>query len=173
MILERSRIATFVGAFIAVALQLLIAPNIAISSALPNFVAAYVIVLSVTRPQPASTVLAFLLGLLYNLVAGGPVGGMALLLVLVAFLASRAFAALANDTLFMPIAILVVSSLVVELLYAALLMLLGLDVALLDALAQRVLPCALYDSVVGLVMYPLVLKFVAGATTPREPTSVR
>ena len=37
---------------------------------------------------------------------GGPVGGMAFVLVLVTFLASRLFMALNNDTLFMPVAIM-------------------------------------------------------------------
>lgn len=168
MTLGRSRVATLIGAVAVFALQLIFAPSLSLFGAMPNFVVAYVIVLSIARPVPPATVLAFVMGMLYGLAVGGPVGGMALLLVLVAFLASRAFSVLANDSLFMPIAILVASSLAVELLYAALLVLLGLDVGLFDTFVRRALPCALYDSVAGLVLYLVVIKFVVGSSAPRE-----
>lgn len=169
MMLERSRVATLVGALVAFSLQFVVAPNIAILGAMPNFVVAYAIVLAVARPATSPTPLAFGLGLLYNLAAGGPVGAMAFLLVLVTYAASRALSVLANGALFMPIATLFVSSIVVELLYAVLTVSLGFEAELFSALIGRALPCALYDCVAGLALYPLVLKFVVGSGAPREP----
>ena len=112
----RGVVAAGLGAVIAVLLQVVVAPNIALASALPNFVLAYALVLAVVRPDRTGPVLAFVLGLVFDLLGSGPVGAMAFLLVLVTFLASRAFSVLDNDTLFMPLVILVVSTLVVELL---------------------------------------------------------
>lgn len=166
------RIAAGAGAVIAVLLQVIVAPYIALFSAVPNFMAAYALVIAVTRPQSCGLVMPFVLGLLFDLVGGGPVGACALLLVLATFLLSRASALVDNGTLFMPLAMLLASTLAVELLYGVLLMACGLDVSLLEALVTRGLPCALYDAVVGLVMFPLVVRFVVrrGARQPDVPT---
>ena len=56
----------------------------------------------------------FVLGLVFDLVSGGPVGAMAFLLVLMTFLAARAFAVLDNDTLFMPLVIFVAATVLVD-----------------------------------------------------------
>ena len=50
----------------------------------------------------------------FDLMGGGPVGALAFVLVLVTFLASRLFMALNNDTLFMPVAIMLALLLLVE-----------------------------------------------------------
>ena len=67
-----------------------------------------------------------------------------------------------NDTLFMPLAILVASLLLTQVLYGALTLALGTGGSLVDALVYRALPCALYDAVVGLVVYPLAARFLVG-----------
>ena len=162
--MNRDSLAVLIGAVIAVFAQIVIAPNIAILAAAPNFLAAYVLVVAIVRPTNSSLVLAFVLGLLYDLLGYGPVGSMAFLLVLAAFAASRAFSVLNNDTLFMPLVILVVSLLVIEMLYAAFLVALGFSAGMVDAFLYRALPCALYDCVIALLFYPLAVRFlVAGS----------
>ena len=169
----RGVVAAGLGAVIAVLLQVVVAPNIALASALPNFVLAYALVLAVVRPDRTGPVLAFVLGLVFDLLGSGPVGAMAFLLVLVTFLASRAFSVLDNDTLFMPLVILVVSTLVVEA------FLCGVPDG--DGILRRsprrlsvprALPCALYDCVVALVMFPLALRFLA-SRDPQQPGKPR
>lgn len=170
MIEPKERIALVVGAVCALLLQIVLSPNIAIAYAMPNFVAAYVLVVAVLRPGRPPLALAFVLGLAYNLFAGGPVGAMAFLLVLAAFIASRAFQVLANDALLMPLATLVVASVAVEFLYGALVVATGsTDVGLLDALVTRALPCALYDCVAALVLFPIVMKLVVRTGAPKSP----
>ncbi|WP_172136673.1 rod shape-determining protein MreD [Adlercreutzia sp. ZJ473] len=166
------RIAAGVGAAMAVLLQVVVAPHIALFAAVPNFMLAYALVIAVTRAQSCGLVMPFVLGLLFDLIGGGPVGACALLLVLATFLLSRASALVDNGTLFMPLAMLLVSSLAVELLYGVLLMACGMDVSPLQALVYRGLPCALYDAVIGLVMFPLVVRFVVrrGTQQPGTPT---
>lgn len=158
--MNRDTLAVIVGAVIAVLAQLVIAPNIAIASAMPNFPAAYVLAVAIVRPANSTLVLAFALGLVYDLIGFGPVGAMALLFVLAAFAASRVFMILDNESLFMPIVILVVSMLAIELLYTMILSGLGLVSGVGAAFLQRALPCALYDCVAALVFYPLALRFV-------------
>ncbi|OUO90860.1 rod shape-determining protein MreD [Gordonibacter sp. An230] len=173
MSLTRENIVVAVGAVVAIVLQVVVSPNVAIFSAQPNFLLAYVLAVAIANPLGAGPVLPFVLGLLADLLGTGPVGGMALLFVLVSFVASRAFAVLDNDTLFMPLAILVAASFAVETLYGALLIALGLPVGPVDAFFYRALPCALYDCVAGLVLYPLVARLVADGTQDRRPRAPR
>ena len=145
MNVTRDGIAVAVGAVIAVLLQIVVAPNIALFGAMPNFVVAYALLVAIVRPATAGPVMPFVLGLVFDLVSGGPVGAMAFLLVLMTFLAARAFAVLDNDTLFMPLVIFVAATVLVE---------------------------ALYDCVIGLVLYPLAARVLAGAA-PAQPGTPR
>ena len=167
----RATAALAVGAVFAVLLQVMLAPNIAITQALPNFTAAYVLAVAVACPERAGSVLAFALGLAFDFMGAGPLGAMSFLLVLASFLASRAFSALDNDTLFIPLFVLAVSLLVVELAYGAFLVGTGSAASVLDAFVFRALPCTLYDCVAALAMYPLVVRFVAGSARLRTPNA--
>ncbi len=169
MIVTHSRIVTVISAVVICLLQLVLASAISLFGAIPNFIAAYMIVLAIVRSSAPPVVLAFIVGLFYGFAAGGPVGGMAFLLVLITFLAARTFSVLANDSLFMSIVALLTFSVALELFYALLLIAFGLEVSLIDAFVRRVLPCALYDTVAGLIMYPLVTKLVVESSAPREP----
>ncbi|MCL2888877.1 MAG: rod shape-determining protein MreD [Eggerthellaceae bacterium] len=149
------------GAILALALQIIIAPNIAVFSAMPNFCAAYVIVVAIVRPtNNSSLLLAFLMGLAFDLLGHGPVGIMAFLLVLVAFIASRAFLVFDNDTIFMPIVMLLVGCFLVEIFYAVFMVSFGVAPGFVDAFIYKALPCAVYDCVVGLIFFPLGMKFL-------------
>ena len=100
MNLGREGVVIAVGAVVALLLQIVVAPNIALFSAQPNFLLAYVLVVAIARPLDAGPVLPFALGLVCDLLGSGPVGGYAFLFVIVSFIASRAFSVLDNDTLF-------------------------------------------------------------------------
>ena len=173
MNLTRENVVVAVGALVAVVLQVAVAPNVAIFAAQPNFLLAYVLTVAIANPLGAGPVLPFARGLLFALHGTGPVGGLARLFTLASLAASRAFAVLDNDTLFMPLAILVAASFAVEMLYGILLVALGSPVGLADAFFYRALPCALYDCVVALVLYPLVVRLVSGAAQDRGPRTPR
>lgn len=160
---DRASLIVLVGAVVAVLLQIVIAPNIAISGAMPNFLLIFTMIVAIACPREGGVVLPFVLGLLFDLMGGGPVGAMAFLMTLFSFLASRAFSVLDNENLFMPFVTLAVSMLVVELLYGVFLVWFGVDVPLSEAFLYRGLPCALYDAVVSLILYPLMSRFLASA----------
>ncbi len=164
---ERNNLIVAVGAVAAVLLQTVVAPALSFSGAQPNFLLAYVLVVAIVRPLEAGPVLPFVLGLLFDLMGTGPVGGMAFLFVLVSFVAARAFSVLDNDTLFMPLTIFAVSALAVEMLYGGLLIMLGFSASPLDAFLYRALPCTLFDCVVGLVLYPILTRLLAGGSQDR------
>lgn len=173
MNLTRESIVIAVGAVLAVLLQIVVAPNIALFSAQPNFLLAYVLVVAIVRPLDAGPVLPFVLGLVCDLLSTGPVGGFAFLFVVVSFASSRAFSVLDNDTLFMPLTIFVIATFATEMLYGALLIALGLSVSPVDAFLYRALPCTLYDCVVGLVLYPIIARLLADGAQDRGPRTPR
>lgn len=153
-----------VGAVAALLLQIVLAPNIAVFSAMPNFLVVYVLVVAMVRPGTSLYVLAFVLGLLSDLLGYGPVGATPFLLILASAVVSRAFAVLNNDTVFVPLALFMAADFVVEFLYSAFLIGLGFADSAVDALIYRALPCALYSTVVGLVAYPLARHFMGSET---------
>lgn len=159
--MSRDALALVLGALVAVLLQIVVAPNIAIMGAQPNVIAAYAVVAAIVRPADSALVLGFVLGVVYDFLGYGPVGAMAFLLVLLAFLATRAFVVLDNESPFMPVVVVVCGMLLLETLYAGFLATLGQVGSFGDALLYRALPCALYDCVVALLLYPLALRLIA------------
>lgn len=160
--MSRDSIMVLVGSILAVLFQLIVAPNIALFSAVPNFLLAFVLVIAIIRPSDSVLVVAFLLGLFFDLVGSGPVGSMAFLCVLAAFLASRVFMVLNNDTFFMPFIIIVVSILCVEILYSAFLLGLGFTADPIDAFVYRTLPCFMYDCLIAVLLYLPLSRLVSG-----------
>ena len=150
-----------IGAIIAVVLQIALAPNIALFGVVPNFIMAYVLIVSIVCPDQSGPVFAFVLGLLFDLLGTGPVGAMAFLLTGVSFLAKRIFMLVNNDTLFMPLLLAAISTLVIELLYAAFMMAFGAGVSALDAFVFRALPGTVYNFLAALIFYPIVVRFLA------------
>ena len=156
----RYRIFVIVGCLLAIFLQIALAPHIALFAAMPNFIVAYAMLLSVVRRRSYGCVLPFIMGLLFDLMSGGPVGAMAFTLTLVSMFASRAFLVLDNDTMFMPAVIMAVGLLAVELFYALFLAALGYNAGLMELFVYRALPCFVYDLVVALLLYPVVSRLL-------------
>lgn len=153
------RIAVIVGAALAVLLQVALAPYISILSAMPNFIVIFTLIVAVSRSHVFGALLPFVLGLLYDLLTGGPVGVMAFSLTAFSYLAARLHASLDNDTLFMPLACMALGIFLVELSYGMFLALFGYNVGALEAIAYRVVPCFVYDLVLGIILYLFTTRF--------------
>lgn len=165
MTVERDQIVVFIGVIVTILLQLIVAPIFAGISAQPNFLMAFCLALAIVRPDKSYMVLPFCLGLLFDLMGEGPVGAMSFLFVLFSFFAARAFLLLDNNTVVMPVTVLIVCAFLIELLYAALMLTLGVDGGLVDAFLYRALPCALFDSIAGIIFYPLLSRFLSPSPT--------
>lgn len=159
----RDTLASVIGAVFAAILQIVLAPNIAIFSAMPNFIVVYCLLLAIVRPTSSGPVLPFVLGLASDLAVGTPIGSTSLLLVLFCFLVSRIFSVLNNDTVFVPLVLLFVASFIIELLVGAFSISIGVSTDLFSAIVYRALPCGLYDCVLSLVLYPLAARVLAPA----------
>lgn len=162
MPLNRDNLIMIIGAVIAVVLQVVIAPYIAVEYATPNFMAVYAIVVAVVRPSSNRVaILAFVMGLLYNLLIGGPVGSLAIALLIVCILCGRSMVLLDNDTKFMPIFLVLIGVLVTQVIYAILYAFGGTGIDLGQALMFRALPCTLYDAILGFVVFLVMSNLAA------------
>ena len=151
------QVATIVlGAVASVLLQVMVSPSIALFGVQPNFIAAFALVVAVSSPGAPGAVLPFVLGLLFDLLGTGPVGGMAFLLVVVGHAAGSVLEQIDDRTAPVELLVFLLGVLVVESLYGLLLIAAGFPVGIGEAMVYRALPCTLYDGVAGLLMYPIV-----------------
>jgi rod shape-determining protein MreD len=170
----REHATVVVSAIVMVLLQIILAPGMTIYFAMPNFVVVFVILTALSRSRSFGPILPFVMGLIYDFVVGGPVGAMAFALTLVCILAAYFFRAMDNGTLFMPFVFLAVSALCIEVIYGILLVIFGLNVGIVEAVFMRALPCALYDCVIGIILYPLARRLLADSDPLQPgPTTMR
>ena len=173
--MRRELLIAIVGAAVCVVFDVVISPNIAIYSAMPNAMVSYAIVIAMLYKGDAAYVIAFALGMLSDLLGAGPVGALPFLLVLAAFLVKRASGVFDNGTLFVPLVTLSIFILGVELLHAAFMLGLGTDISVIDAIVYLAVPCAVFDVVLGLVLYPVMSHLLVERRTSMgtEPPTAR
>ena len=112
------------------------------------------------------------MGLIYDIFSGGPVGPMALMLVLATYLAARLYVALNNDAPVMPVLISAAALLVIEVVYGIILAILGYSGGVVGLLLYRALPVFLYDAVLAAILYPLIKRLLA-ETAPIQTSITR
>ncbi len=161
-----------IGGVLAVLLQVLLAPHIALFSAVPNIAAAYAMAIAVVRPQLYGPILPFVLGLFFDLAGGGPVGAMAFSLTALSSLVAWVLARAGNDSRFVEIAALGFGLLLVELVFGVFLLLFGYNAGFFDAIAYRVAPCAVYDFAIGIALYLLAARFLRAGGTTQSPIGI-
>lgn len=158
---NRESFILIIGAVIVVLAQIIIAPYIVVFSAMPNFILVFVLIISVLRSADSTMVVAFVLGLLFDLFGYGPIGAMAFLITLAAFVITRIFSVLDRSNIVMVVLVCVVAVLAIELIYSFILFFLGIAPVLGDALIYRALPSILLDCIVGLIFFPLLAKVIS------------
>lgn len=162
------RIMKIVGAIICVLLQIILAPYITIGFAMPNFILAFVLVCALLEPSNPDYILPFVLGLIFDLISAGTIGALTFVCVLFTFVLSKLFILINNDTLFIPLALLALGCFCSEIAYGFLLILCGMDVSFLEAFMYRMLPCGLYDTVICLIAYPILLRVLSAQGGPGD-----
>lgn len=165
----RQMVVIGVGAVLMVLLQIIVAPGISIGHATPNLLLVYALASALVVPRPANLVLPFLLGLLFDLMGGGPLGTMAFVLLVMCAFVSWVYVRFENDSLFIPLVLLVFGVLFSEILYGVIIVLCGYPTTIGEALLYRSLPCALYNIALALAVFFLLRFFLRLFGTPRTP----
>ncbi len=142
-------------ALLGLVLQFVLSNAIQIGNATPNFVIAFALIIAVVYPVFGSVVIGFLMGLLYNLLGTGPVGGLALVLTIMTYLLMQLFRRMEAPNFFFSLGILFVGAFLCELFYGILTGVFVSGISVSEALRLRALPCGVYDALITCVLYPL------------------
>lgn len=161
----RTKLVPLVSAAIVVLLQIVIAPLIAIYSVVPNFIVAFVIVLSIVRREDSTYLYAFVLGIISDLLSHVPFGLTPLLLLIVSFALSRVFEVLDKSSFAMVMVSCAVALLFYEIIVVIVQLVLGYPAAFFDMIAARALPATIFNLILCALLYFVARKF------PDEPSS--
>jgi rod shape-determining protein MreD len=149
-----------VAILVAALLQVGIAPYMTIGGVTPNFLLLVVVTLALTTGPNEGATAGFVAGLLFDLIGTGPVGPMALVLA-----ATGYFAGLLHEQMFaegwlLPITVLAIAAISAEVAYGLLLMLLGEGGSFWQSFFTKMLPAAVYNTALALLVYPWLARFL-------------
>jgi rod shape-determining protein MreD len=150
-------IATLLAGFVV---QAALAPYLAIGDIVPNFFLLIVVTLALVEGPGWGAVSGFVAGLLFDLIGTGPVGPMALVLSVVGYATGTLQANLFAEGWLLPLTVLGIASITVELSYGLILGLLGVTSGWWHTFATVMLPEALYNVALGLLIYPVLARFL-------------
>ena len=161
-----NRIATATSVLVgALLMQIIFAPSLAILGVIPNFLLVAVVVMAFVSGSSEGTIIGFVAGLAYDLIGTAMVGPMALTLTLAGFAAGMLREYIFAGGWLLPVTVLGVASLLTESLYLIVLLLLGDRLVFGTAFLTRVLPGALYAMLIGVLVFPLLTRFIRKGLT--------
>ena len=145
---------------VATLLQVGLAPYIAIAGVVPNFLLIVVVTLALVEGPSAGASAGFAAGLIFDLLGQGPVGPMALVLTLTGYFAGQLHENMFAEGWLLPLTVLSIASLSSTLAYGLLLQLLGAGGNFWVAFFTKILPEAIYDTALALLVYPWLARFL-------------
>lgn len=145
---------------VALLLQAGLAPYISIGGVTPNFLLLVVITAALTSGPTAGASSGFAAGLLFDLLGTGPVGPMALVLTVTGFLAGMLHEQMFAEGWLLPLTVLFFASLAAEVAYGLMLMLLGTQMSFGRTLLTTMLPGAVYNTALALLIYPWLARLL-------------
>lgn len=166
----RRALPTIAALFVAVVMQVAIAPNIAIGRAVPNFMLLVVVALALTEGPAAGASAGFVAGVLFDLLGSGPIGPAALVLTVVGYLAGSLSANMFAEGWRLPVTVVLIASLLAELSYGAVLAILGVGQPFWSTFLAVMLPTAVYNGVLALLAFPFLARLLR---TERQMTTFR
>lgn len=154
------------GALLAVVLQIVVAPNIAVMGTMPHFIIVYAVAISLVLPRDQVYVIVFVLGMIGDLLGYGPVGALPFILLISALAIDLAQKTFGNGTLFVSCIIVVAFTIVVHFLHAAFMIAMTSSYSALEAFVLIAIPEALYDCLLAVLCYLVMRRLLSpGETT--------
>lgn len=155
------------SALIAMVLQLVVAPVIAIFGIVPNFVLVVTVIIALHNDPTRSTIAGFILGLFTDLFSLGPIGAMSLVLTILAYGVSSLNKGSFTGGISINMIILLVATALGEFFISVIYSIAGVNPDFLFSLVLPVLPSIAYDVVVGCILL-LIYTAVVDAKPPRS-----
>ena len=156
-----SRVLPTIAAILAAALlQAGLAPYLAIGGVVPNFLLVVVVTLALVEGPAAGASAGFDAGLIFELLGSGPVGPMVLVLTVTGYMAGLLHENMFAEGWLLPLTVLAIASIASTLAYGLMLDLLGSGGPFVLTFFTKILPEALYDTALGLLIYPWLARFL-------------
>lgn len=145
---------------VALVLQVMIAPHLAIFGVTPNLLLLVVITLAFVEGSSAGASTGFVAGLLMDLLSTGPIGAWALVMTVTGYLSGSLKRNLFAEGWLAPVTVGIVAALVADLAYLIVVTVIGVGPAFWGALGRLVLPRAVYNAVLVMLAYPWLARFL-------------
>ena len=156
-----NRVLPTIAAIVAATLlQVGLAPYIAIGGVVPDFLLLVVVTLALVEGPTAGASAGFAAGLIFELIGSGPVGPMVLVLAVTGYMAGLLHENMFAEGWLLPLTVLAVASIASTLAYGLMLDLLGVGGPFVVSFFTMMLPEALYDTALGLLIYPWLARFL-------------
>lgn len=144
----------------ALLLQSGLAPSMSIGGIVPNFLLLVVVTLALATGPNEGAAAGFAAGILFDLLGSGPIGPMALVLAITGYFAGMLHEAMFAEGWLLPLTVLAIAALISEFAYAFVLDLLGATYPFWKTLVTRVLPGAVYNTALALLIYPWLVRLL-------------
>lgn len=144
----------------SVLLQLIVAPHVAPFGVVPSIPLLVVITLAFVQGPGSGAGAGFAAGLALDLLGSGPVGAWALVFTIVGYLAGMMEANLFAEGWLLPVTVALLAGLAAEFAYLVVLTVLGVEVSFWRAVLGVVIPRSIYNSVLALLFYPWLARFL-------------
>ncbi|HHJ98375.1 MAG TPA: rod shape-determining protein MreD [Actinobacteria bacterium] len=152
---------TTAGALLgALVLQVMIAPHIAVFGISPNLLLLVVITLAFVEGPSEGATAGFVAGLLLDLLSTGPIGAWALVMSVTGYLSGSLKENLFAEGWLAPVTVGIVAALTADLVYLLVVSVLGVGPAFGSAIVRLVLPRAVYNAVLVMLVYPWLARFL-------------
>ncbi|MBW6469141.1 MAG: rod shape-determining protein MreD [Anaerosomatales bacterium] len=145
---------------VAFLLQAALVPYIAIAGVMPNALLLAAVTIALVKGPRAGMLSGFVAGILFDLLGTGPIGAGAFVFCLVGFISGSVQESTFSDGWVVPLVIVFVASATAEATYAVGLAVLGEGGFSMGSAFRLVLPAALYNSALAVLVYPWVARFL-------------
>lgn len=151
---------TVAAVFVAAILQAGLAPYLAIGGVVPNFLLLVVITIAFAEGPGPGAAVGFSAGLIFDLLGSGPVGPMLLVLTLTGYLTGLMHENMFAEGWLLPLTVLAIATLSAEVAYGLILNLLGAGGLFWSTFLTKMLPGAIYNTALALLIYPWLARFL-------------
>jgi rod shape-determining protein MreD len=144
----------------AVALQVSVAPQIAVFGVVPNFVFLVVVTLALLEGPVTGCAAGFIGGLLFDLLGASVVGPYALVFCVAGYTAGLMNAHMFAEGWLLPVSVVFIASVGAEITYGVMMAVLDIGLPFWSALIRIMLPGAVYNTVLAVLLYPLMTRLL-------------
>lgn len=152
----------------AIVLQVALAPQIAVFGVVPNLVFLVVVTLALLEGPVTGCVAGFVGGLLFDLLGASVVGPYALVFCVAGYVAGLLQANMFAEGWLLPVSVVLIAGVGAEITYGVIMSVLDIGLPFWSALVRIMLPGAVYNTALAVLLYPLMTRVLRRERTVKS-----